>query len=293
MLATAAAAAAGGAAPRCAHFLPAGSAHRAVAFRWCSTAPGVRTCLALLHLQQGASPEDVKKAFRKAARRHHPDTAVGGSFRDSAGDFVRLYECYQLLLLMAPSVEPGSGLSPESTSTGTPTSPRRRRGNLSPWEAARAAAYRSGTAAVAVPSIIAVVVPAAISGAACGAPGFCGLFRRTMDFNGMPAYVGRGLRYYLFWSDLFLDWKIGERLSEKTPCVAFLDGRRDAPPWTLAVGPGVQPQQPPRGGSGATAAAKAAANAAASGLMWNIWNAHHRCFENRALLVRPLDGDML
>ncbi|CAE8692562.1 unnamed protein product [Polarella glacialis] len=105
-----------------------------------------------------------------------------------------------------------------------------------------------------------------------GREDFCGAYRRTKDFNATPAYVHTGLGFYLFWSQLFNDWKIAQRLKEGGVCAAFFDGSRESPPWRPSLSKTVH----------------------ASGdapMCWAVWDPTEQRFSPRTMSVRPPEPD--
>lgn len=89
---------------------------------------------------------------------------------------------------------------------------------------------------------------------------FCGHYKRTKDFCGVPAFHNSAGGNFLFWSRHFCDWKIGEQLSEQGLCTAYCDGRWDLPPWDL----------------------EQAKNAS----LWSVWDPSARTFLPQALLIK-------
>lgn len=73
----------------------------------------------ILGIEPGASPDEVKAAFRQKAREHHPDTA--GEAQDAAAAFQRIHTAYEQL---RANTHVGSSASSqaatsESSSAGT------------------------------------------------------------------------------------------------------------------------------------------------------------------------------
>jgi len=190
-----------------------------------------------------------------AAWRHHPDakTAQVPSHEwNKKPDFVRLRECYELFYNEA-------GKLASTTIPGREVVTKART-----WQAARSAGRNVCTSA-SVPDDLQVAVA---SDDFQGPLVFCGFYRRIHDFNAAPAYLHGSRSFYLFWSDLFGDWKVGERLAERGAVVAFTDGSRKAPPWV------------------ATLSAQAGGRPVA--LQWNVWMPAEERYVLRQLSVRPI-----
>ena len=49
----------------------------------------------ILGVSRNASDKDIRQAFRKLARRHHPDVNPGN--KDAEGEFKRINEAYEVL----------------------------------------------------------------------------------------------------------------------------------------------------------------------------------------------------
>lgn len=227
--------------------------------------PCTSDCRWLLGVGRNATPAEVKAAFLAAAWRHHPDTA--GAAHDGMA-FARLRTCYELLLRHAQEGERSQLSSEAHPHRDGADSTRRPPGALRPctWQAARAAGSLAHVEDEAPPIGLEVRLPAFDRGTALD---FCGGYRRTHDFNASPAYVHCCRSYYVFWSQLFGDWKIGERLAEKGLCLAFADGGRGEPPWAPALpGPAGRPAV----------------------LQWSVWDPSERRFTRRLLTVLPTLG---
>lgn len=250
-----------------------------------------RSCRKLLGLKVAPTKAEVRAAFLAAAWRHHPDSA--GARHSAAADFGRLRDCYEIVSAcscVGSRIEHGTDNTHEDAIKAgawetVPTTPSKRRkvpsAQVVNWAAARAAGIGLGEK---VPDLLEVAVvlpvepakgdmaqglPPFLWAAAAAVnengqptqqqgPEFCGVYRRTRDFNAAPAYVHSNKRFHLFWSQMFNDWKIGQRLAEKAVCSAFFEGSRDAPPWE--------------------------ANATTP-LRWTIWNPKEQCFSSQALTV--------
>lgn len=169
----------------------------------------------------------MRRAFLAAARLRHPD--VGGD----AAAFARLHESYERLAGAAPSV--GAAAAPSRTSAAAAARPRT-------WAEVRAKRRPPALAPEAVE----------VSASSPEASAIQGVYRRTTDFNQAPAYlsVREGQGYYLFWSERFGDWKIGERLSDSGLCLAYAEGRRTGPPWMASL----------------------AQDSSVRGLRWEVWS---------------------
>lgn len=247
-----------------------------------------RSCRKLLGLTVAPTKAEVRAAFLAAAWRHHPDSPGA---QHSAADFRQLRSCYEIVSAcscVGSRVEHGTDNIHEDAidaavwDTGQAAPPKRRRMPSSQvnWAAARTAG--TGVGAKVPKSLeVAVVLPVASASneqgqrlppflwAAAAAvdgkgqptqrgPAFCGVYRRTRDFNAAPAYMHSNKCFYLFWSQMFTDWKIAQRLTEKAVCSAFLEGSRDTPPWKSDASTAVQ---------------------------WTIWNPEEQRFSSQALNV--------
>lgn len=223
------------------------AACRAAASAAAGCSASCRSHRELLGVPCGAPPRDVRAAFVTAAWRAHPD-AGGRESGDAA--FVRLRASYEALLRCTAACRPAEGGTPMAAEAGggpaaaaggraappaASHSSRFSRAVERPrptWGAARSAGGCQRVEARPMPELVSVTTPGESV-----APQFCGIYRRTRDFNGSPAYVRDGLEYYLYWSRLFRDWKIGELLAEQGLCAAFCEGDRETPPWQAAAAP--------------------------------------------------------
>ena len=69
-----------------------------------------RDCYALLRLRPDATPEEIKKAFRRRAKQLHPDQNPSADAHDQ---FIRLHEAYEILTRTRPETSLEKQSSPE------------------------------------------------------------------------------------------------------------------------------------------------------------------------------------
>mmetsp|Transcript_34529 Transcript_34529/g.75376 ORF Transcript_34529/g.75376 Transcript_34529/m.75376 type:complete len:245 (-) Transcript_34529:88-822(-) len=208
--------------------------------------PSIHESRMILNVEASATQEEIRAAYFAAAKTCHPDVV---KVPDSGHQFMQLRASYELLLTEACR---GDGSGPQCAAASRP--------RPQTWEVVRAAGRRSRS--MKAPSSIKVQRV----GDDVGSLDFDGAYRRTDDFNMEPAYEHQSCRFYLFWSQLFNDWKIADKLAEKGVCLAFTDLNRNVAPWSL----------------------KLSGSAAQAGQTWVVWDpvAHH--FGSRSLLIRPV-----
>ncbi|CAE7481763.1 unnamed protein product [Symbiodinium natans] len=249
---------------------------------------GCDACRRLLGVGHRVTRQALRRAFLAAAWKHHPD-GLG------KGDFAELRRCYELLLDYCETSDSGQDEQTSLDSLDVQEAVQAKRVRAAQRRGPRAAGNTGGarwasarstgatTLAVSAPDRLEVRVELALTAsplppflwataAAAGhgpwheRPGlsFCGFYYRTVDFNAAPAFAHTKLRFYLFWSRFFSDWKIAGALSEKGATTAFFDGSREDPPWGRAVDGDPKPQQ------------------------WAVWDTDADSFAKRSVLIRPV-----
>ncbi|CAL1137223.1 unnamed protein product [Cladocopium goreaui] len=256
----------------------------------CPNAKGCRACRRVLGLHLGPLERTrLREAFRQAAWQHHPDSAS----KLAGANFAELRRCYEMLLHCCGKISEGGSKSDlakwlEDRQTATVEIVKRSRqgrvarqsaglvGCPKAWDARLSAARTKVHGPEALEVVLDIDLPSELprflwTAAAEQGIGpltgrglrFCGSYRRGQDFNAAASYVNR-FGFYLFWSQLFSDWKIANRLSEKGACTAFVDGGRDKPPWS------------------------AMQNGRVATLQWAVWDPSTESFAKQPVLVRPL-----
>lgn len=211
----------------------------------CPNAKGCRACRRVLGLHLGPLERTrLREAFRQAAWQHHPDSAS----KLAGANFAELRRCYEMLLHCCGKISEGGSKSDlakwlEDRQTATVEIVKRsRQGRVArqsaglAWDARLSAARTKVHGPEALEVVLDIDLPSELprflwTAAAEQGIGpltgrglrFCGSYRRGQDFNAAASYVNR-FGFYLFWSQLFSDWKIANRLSEKGACTAFVDG---------------------------------------------------------------------